>query len=249
MSDSEKMSHPDAAAENPSKGDSPRKKESVRELGNAIIVALILALFIRTFAVQAFKIPSGSMIPTLLVGDYILVNKFVYGIPIPFTDQKLIEFKTPTRGEVVVFRFPRDPSKDFIKRVIGIPGDKVELRDGRLHLNGEPVAMREQGDYVYAEARDEFVTMALYQEYIDDSQHPIILSKETIPTPARNHGPIYVPEGKLFTLGDNRDGSNDSRYWGFVDIDQVKGRSIFIYWSWDSIDGKPRWERLGSLVR
>ena len=229
----------------------PKKKHkgSTREFVEAILIALVLALFIRTFIVQAFKIPSGSMIPTLLVGDHILVNKFVYGIPIPFADRKLVTFREPQRGEVIVFRYPVDPSLDFIKRVVGTPGDTISIEDGTVHVNGEPVELELQERYVYEEPGGvETITASKYTEVLNDSAHTIIFSDDEFPQ-MRNYGPVTVPEGKLLTFGDNRDSSNDGRYWGFVDIEAVRGRAILIYWSWDREDTRVRMDRLGNMIR
>jgi signal peptidase I len=196
-------------------------KGKLRDNIEAIVIAIILALFIRTFVVQAFKIPSGSMQDTLLVGDYILVNKFIYGIKAPFTDYTIIPIKEPRRGDVVVFRFPEDPSKDFIKRVVAVGGDKVEIRNKSVYVNGE---LQHNPYAVHSDPRMQY-------------------------TPRDNYGPVVVPEGKLFTLGDNRDDSNDSRFWGFVDVSAVRGKAFMIYWSWNSEDIGVRWDRLGSLIR
>ncbi len=226
-----------------------KKKEARREFFEAIIFALILALFIRTFVVQAFKIPSGSMIPTLLIGDHILVNKFIYGIPIPFTEKKLIEFKQPARGEVVVFRFPLEPNKDFIKRVVGTPGDVVQMENGRLLVNGDAVPMIPKNDYSYKEHPDgEPIEFELYDEVLGDHPHPVIYTKY-FPMSRRSFGPVTVPEGEIFVMGDNRDNSNDSRAWGFVDISAVRGRAINIYWSWDADHWTVRLERLGDFIQ
>lgn len=245
--EAEKQVDERAAAEAPRENPTA-KKESRREFFEAIFFALALALFIRTFIVQAFKIPSGSMIPTLLVGDHILVNKFIYGIPIPFTDKKLVQFKTPARGEVVVFKFPKDPSKDFIKRVVGLPGDRIQMLDGVLRINGEPVPVMSKGNYEYREASEgEMLQSKLYEEVLGNVEHPVIYATDMVPG-FRSFAEVTVPEGKLFVMGDNRDRSNDSRYWGFVDIEAVEGRAIAIYWSWDSEDTALRWRRLGDLV-
>ncbi len=186
-----------------------RKNKSVfREYFEAICVAILLALFIRTFVVQAFKIPSGSMLPTLLIGDHLLVNKFIYGIKMPFTGKILIPIKNPTRGDVVVFRFPKDKSVDYIKRVIGTPGDTVEVRDKKVFINGEPIKD------VHAH-----VTSA-----------PVLDEKVS---PRDNFGPVKVPEDHIFVMGDNRDNSYDSRFWGFVDQRDVLGKAFILYWSWD----------------
>jgi signal peptidase I len=200
-----------------------RKKSVLREYAEAIIIAIILALLIRTFIVQAFKIPSGSMIPTLLVGDHILVWKIIYGIKIPFTDQYLIEFGDPKKGDIIVFKFPKDEEKDFIKRVIGEPGDTIEVRDKEVFLNGKPL----EEPY------------AIHQE-----SH--ILPREF--QPRDNYGPIEVPPSSYFVMGDNRDHSLDSRFWGFVDHNKIKGRAFIIYFSWNGEDSWIRWDRLFSLV-
>ncbi|NIT03379.1 signal peptidase I, partial [Candidatus Saccharibacteria bacterium] len=184
------------------------RKAKVFEIGEVLVTALILALIIRALAVQAFTIPSGSMKPTLLVGDYVLVNKFVYGPRVPFTDSRFFELKSPKRGEVIVFKYPKDHTRDFIKRVIGTPGDVVEVRNKMVYVNGKQ--MREP----YARHSDEYV---IYER----------------PSPRDNYGPVTVPEDKYFVMGDNRDESEDSRYWGFVDIDEIKGKAFIIYWSAD----------------
>ncbi|VAX26592.1 Signal peptidase I [hydrothermal vent metagenome] len=201
-----------------------KKKGVIREYAEAIITALLLALIIRAYVVQAFKIPSGSMIPTLLVGDHILVTKFIYGTKIPFKDKRVLVFREPQRGDVVVFKYPQDPDRDFIKRVIGIGGDVVEGRNKIVYVNGKP----------------------LNEPYIQHTDNDI----RTIGMDVRdNFGPLYVPKGKLFVMGDNRDQSYDSRYWGFVDLSAVKGKAFIIYWSWDSNRHRPRLNRIGKLVK
>jgi signal peptidase I len=200
-----------------------KKKGALRENIEAIIVAVILALFIRTFVVQAFKIPSGSMKDTLLIGDHILVNKFIYGIKVPVVKKTIIPVNDPQRGDIIVFEFPEDPSKDFIKRVIGIPGDTIEIRNKKLLVNGAQVK-NNHGVY----------------------KDPITYDART--QPRDNLGPITVPDGKLFVMGDNRDFSYDSRFWGFVDLIAVKGKAFIIYWSWDKENFGVRWSRLCHLL-
>ncbi len=197
---------------------------TLKEYAQAIIIALILALFIRTFVVQAFKIPSGSMIKTLLIGDHILVNKFIFGIKNPLTRTTWIPISDPKRGDVVVFIFPLDKSKDFIKRVIGLPGDTVKIVNKKVYVNGE-----------------------LFKEP-PGVQHtdPNILPRGV--SPRDNYGPIKVPNGKIFVMGDNRDQSFDSRFWGFVPLKDVKGKAFIIYWSWDSERFFPRFNRIGHLI-
>lgn len=199
------------------------KKSALRENIEAIIVAIILALFIRTFIVQAFKIPSGSMKETLQIGDHILVNKFIYGVKIPFVNKTIIKGKQPKRGDIVVFEFPEDPKKDFIKRVVGVEGDTVEIRDKQVFINGKP----------------------------DICEHAIHTDPHIIPgsmQPRDNIRPLVVPKNSLFVLGDNRDHSYDSRFWGFVSVDAVKGKAFIIYWSWDKEKFGVRWKRIGKLL-
>jgi signal peptidase I len=194
------------------------------EYTKAIATALLLALFIRAYFVQAFKIPSGSMIPTLLIGDHILVNKFLYGTVLPFSDMRVLVIRKPERGDIIVFRYPEDRSRDFIKRVIAVEGDRIESRDKVIIVNGE-------------KAVEPFV------QHTDQSLRPAGVE------PRDNFGPIVVPKGKFFMMGDNRDQSYDSRYWGFVDMKDIRGKALVIYWSWDSNKNWPRFGRIGRLVR
>ena len=200
------------------------KRSRLRENAEAILVAIVIALFIRTFLVQAFKIPSGSMKPTLQIGDHILVNKFIYGVKIPYLNTVLLPIKDPQRGDIVVFKYPLDPKKDFIKRVIGLPGDVVELRDKAVYINRQRLN-HDVGVY---------------------SDSHIIAGNLR---PRDNLGPITVPSGGLFVMGDNRDESYDSRFWGFVPLRDVSGKAFIIYWSWDSDDFKVRWGRLAGLLK
>ncbi|MBW2091453.1 MAG: signal peptidase I [Deltaproteobacteria bacterium] len=212
-----------AAVKVEDKAKTGRTKSLVREYLEVIIAAVLLALFIRTFTVQAFKIPSGSMEPTLLVGDHIMVNKFIYGIRLPIINKTLIPVKTPQRGDLIVFIFPLDPSKDFIKRVVAVAGDTVEVRNKKLYINGKQV-------------KDEH---AYYQDP---------LSGGTMVSPRDNFGPVTVPENSVFVMGDNRDHSYDSRFWGPVSLRAVRGKAFIIYWSWDPDDWSIRWRRLGRLL-
>ncbi|MCB1155423.1 MAG: signal peptidase I [Deltaproteobacteria bacterium] len=205
------------------------KNSTVREYVEVVVTALILALFIRSFVFQAFKIPSGSMIPTLLVGDHLVVNKFIYGFEVPFMDKKILPFSRPKRGDIIVFKFPNDPSKDFIKRVIGIPGDKIEVRGKQVYVNDEPLALEREGTYDYVDTFEIEQSAELLDEKIGEKTHAILLSSHFS---GADQGPWYVPEHKYFCMGDNRDHSNDSRYWGFVDFDAIRGKAMFIYFSW-----------------
>ncbi len=191
-------------------------KEVVWDYAKSILIALIIALVVRTFIVQAFRIPSGSMIPTLLVGDHILVNKFLY------------HFKDPQHGDVVVFKFPLDPDKDYIKRIIGTPGDKIEVRDKVVYRNGKAL------DEPYTTHEDKRMLPAAYQ-------------------PRDNFGPVVVPPNSYFMMGDNRDSSYDSRFWGFVNRKALIGKAFIIYFSWNPHGKNPlkwvRWRRIGRIVR
>lgn len=204
-----------------------RKKRIVKEYVEPIIVAILIALFIRTFIVQAFKIPSSSMEPTLLVGDHLLVNKFIYGIKIPFINTKYFQLKKPKRGDIVVFVYPKDRTKDFIKRVIATEGEKVEVLRNKIYINDRLID-DPWGHY------DERGQSAKYLHSMD------------------RFGPVVVPKGSLFVLGDNRDNSQDSRFWGYVNVNEVKGKALIIYFSWNQyaqdLLGKIRWVRFGKLI-
>ena len=201
-----------------------KKKSGLRENIEAILVAIVLALFIRTFIIQAFKIPSGSMKQTLLIGDHILVNKFIYGVKIPFLETTIIPIKEPERGDIIVFKFPEDPSKDFIKRVIGVEGDVIEVHDKKVYVNHTLL------NHDYGIHTDRHIFPATIQ-------------------PRDNFGQVVVPEDSLFVMGDNRDQSYDSRFWGFVDLKAVKGKALIIYWSWDKEDFGVRWNRIGHILK
>ncbi len=217
-----------------------KSKSVVREYTEAIVIAVVLALFIRTFIVQAFKIPSGSMLPTLKIGDHLLVNKFIYGIKMPFTGTLLVPIKKPERYDIIVFRYPEDPKTDYIKRVIGTPGDKIEIRDKVVFVNGEQIAD------TAAHFTDSTIIPAKMKQSRIFKGGP---NKD-------NFGPILVPENKWFVMGDNRDNSYDSRFWGFVDENEILGKAMIIYWSWDlnkplfSLDrfSSIQFSRIGNII-
>lgn len=204
------------------------KNRFIKEYLEPILIAILIALFIRAFVVQAFKIPSSSMEPTLLVGDHILVSKFIYGIRIPFTDIKFFQYKKPQRGEVIVFIFPKDRSKDFIKRVIGTEGEKVEVIRNKIYINDKLI------DDPWGFYADKNEWMRFFQ-------------------PTEKYGPKIIPKDSLFVMGDNRDNSQDSRFWDFVPVKDVKGKAFTIYFSWngnaEDLLGKVRWPRFGKLIR
>lgn len=200
------------------------KKRLLWEYTEAIITALILALLIRAYVIQAFKIPSGSMIPTLVIGDHILVNKFIYGTKIPFSETMVLEFTKPEKGNIIVFKYPEDPTRDFIKRVVAVEGDVVESKNKTIYVNGKQVSEP-------------------YAQHTDNSIRPMGIE------PRDNFGPLIVPKNKYFVMGDNRDQSYDSRYWGYVDRKDIKGKALILYWSWDSKNNWVRFARIGKLVK
>ena len=198
-------------------------KSKVYEYAEAIIIAILIAVVVRTFVVQAYKIPSRSMVPTLLVGDHILVNKFIYGVKVPFLRNTIISVTNPQRGDIVVFIYPNDRSKDYIKRVIGLGGDKIEIKNKIIFINGKK----------YSDA---------YGIYSDNVIYPGSMQ------PRDNFGPVTVPEKSLFVMGDNRDESADSRFWGFVDLKDVEGKAFIIYFSLNYEEKNLRWQRLGNIL-
>ena len=253
-------------AKNGSKKKPAKSKSVVREYTEAILIALALALFIRTFIIQAFKIPSGSMKDTLLIGDHLLVAKFKYGIHIPneipffghklFDDHTLFQ-KVPERFDIIVFKFPKDEKRDFIKRVIGLPGETLEIRGQKVYIDGkilddsftrhnEPL-----GDFQYnldytcpatiPNDTKSFMdaTNALTKKYFTDRRN----------YPGDNICPVKIPEGRVFVMGDNRENSEDSRFWGFVDIRKIRGKALVIYWSWDREKSWVRFDRFADVIR
>jgi signal peptidase I len=204
------------------------QKSTLREYTESIIVAVILALFVRTFVFQAFKIPTGSMKPNLLVGDHLLVNKFIFAPAATALERALLPMRSIQRGDIIVFKFPEEPDRDFIKRAIGLPGDTIELKNQTVLVNGQPLA-EPYATYLFPPA--------------DETQTDSFDIR-------RKYGPVTVPAAHYFMMGDNRDDSQDSRFWGFLPESYVKGRALFIYWSFDVPDDgsrgglAPRWGRL-----
>ena len=193
--------------------------QSLGEIAKVVIIALVIALGIRTFLLQPFIIPSGSMLDTLHIGDRLFVTKFSYGIHLPFMSKEIVSTGEPQRGDIIVFPYPEDPSQDYIKRVVGIPGDVLEIRDKQLYRNGE----------------------AVQEAYIKHTDATLMGRRDNMP-------PTTVPSGKVFVMGDNRDQSMDSRFWGFVNKDTIVGKALVIYWSstdWVNIN----WGRIGTMLR
>jgi len=270
------MKRPAETKVSPSK---PKKKKShFREYFEAFLTALLIAFFLRAFVVEAFKIPSKSMVPTLMVGDHIFVNKFVYGIRLPFTKNWIAHFNNPQRGEVIVFIYPRNPSLDFIKRVVGLPGDTVAVKGDDLLVNGEkvmvtplvPIGVDKENPRILdvatpPETNGKEIELPFFREWkefnffiekLGVASHFIQEEREARGDEIEK----VVPPGHLFVMGDNRDNSSDSREWGFVPLDNVKGRAMFIWLSPDVRPGLPifkslfsffkdmRWERLGKGI-
>lgn len=208
-----------------------KAKSTLRENTEVLVIALILALFIRTFIIQAFKIPSGSMKDTLLIGDHLLVSKFKYGMHIPneipfsryklFDDYTLFQ-RTPERNDIIVFKYPKNEKRDFIKRVIGLPGETIEISGQQVYINNK----------------------LLDEPFTKHTEPPSVF-----PNPRDNFGPIRIPEGHVFVMGDNRENSADSRFWGFLDIRKIRGKALMIYWSWSTEDSWVRFDRFGDIIR
>jgi signal peptidase I len=214
----------------------------------------LIVLLIRSFLAEPFRIPSGSMMPSLLVGDFILVNKYTYGLKLPVTDQTIVEMGQPERGDVVVFRFPKDKSIDYIKRVVGVPGDRIAYRNKRLFVNGEAMPLRNDGVYqgTGSGARESGVILA--SENLTGLEHEILVNPRapdfSFGCIALANGEVVVPEGHYFVMGDNRDNSNDSRCWGFVPEENLVGKAFAIWMNWDSErPGFPiAWDRIGDTI-
>jgi signal peptidase I len=228
------------------------RKSTVREYTESIAVAVLIALFLRAFVVEAFKIPSGSMIPTLQVGDHIFVNKFIYGVRIPWTNIKFgMGYRQPRRGEVIVFIYPKEPDKDFIKRIVAIPGDTVEIRDNQLYINDKPVPREhasgdcEYMDYEEVSGRWEERHCDRFRETLDGTTFTTIFDRNS---PTHSWRPVTVPPDSVFVMGDNRDNSHDSRFWGFVPYDLIKGKAMVIWWSSGEPEGWIRPARMFTLI-
>lgn len=228
------------------------------EYPKSFFPVILIVFVLRSFLVEPFKIPSGSMLPTLLVGDFILVNKFTYGIRLPVANIKLADINQPQRGEVMVFRYPENPSLDYIKRVVGLPGDKIEYRNKQLSINGEAIRTTPAGEYNYVESGLNFVTTQRFDERLGSSQHAILVQSGV---PAVQLGGVRsfpfrdncaynnagfactVPPGHYFLMGDNRDSSSDSRYWGFVPEANIVGKAFLIWWNFDNF------KRIGQSIK
>jgi signal peptidase I len=214
----------------------------VVDYSKSFFPVILLVLVLRSFLAEPFHIPSSSMVPTLLVGDFILVNKFDYGIRLPVLHTKVIPIGEPKRGDVAVFRFPNDPSEDFIKRIVGLPGDHIVYRDKTLYINGVVMAKDDRGAYTGPDSDAE--GSQLFEEHLGPVSHQLL----TVAGHFGNEGEWTVPEGQYFAMGDNRDNSNDSRYWGFVPERNLVGRAFFIWMNIDAFGNRALWHRVGSVI-
>jgi signal peptidase I len=218
------------------------------EYSKSFFPVILIVFVLRSFLVEPFKIPSGSMLPTLLVGDFILVNKFTYGIRLPIVNVKILDINLPARGEVMVFRYPENPSLDYIKRVVGVPGDKIVYRNKVLTINGRQIETRPDGEYNYIEAGLNFVSALRMREKLGERPHSILIQPDVpgVQLPGVRMFPFRencayneegfactVPQGHYFLMGDNRDSSSDSRYWGFVPEENIVGKAFLIWWNFD----------------
>ncbi len=246
-----------------------RKKGKLREYSEALVTAVLIAFVIRSFIVEPFKIPSSSMVPTLVIGDHIFVNKFIYGLRIPLTKTRFFQFKTPERGDVIVFLYPDDESKDYIKRVVGLPGDKLKFDGTDVYVNGEkmphePVVLGKTDDKRVMKVVSGdwgkklpyfpgWQNLEIFKEETGKADHLVQYERDIYYRPLGSFasisgGEVTVPEGKYFAMGDNRDNSADSREWGFVPMENLKGKAMFVWLSLDSDFGWLRWKRFGSWI-
>jgi signal peptidase I len=220
------------------------KESTIVEYSKSFFPVILAVLLLRSFLVEPFRIPSGSMMPTLLVGDFILVNKFSYGIRLPVLDTKIIEMGKPERGDVVVFRYPKDPNVDYIKRVVGLPGERVGYFNKVIYINGEAVGQVPSGVYVGKGSGVSMSGASKRQEKLGDVQHDILVMQRA----PGLEGEFVVPPGEYFVMGDNRDNSNDSRFWGAVPEANLVGKAFRIWMNWDSANGGVDFDRIGTKI-
>ncbi|MEQ1559759.1 MAG: signal peptidase I [Methyloglobulus sp.] len=218
---------------------------AVVEYARSFFPIVLIVFLLRSFLAEPFRIPSASMMPTLLIGDFLLVNKFTYGIRLPVINKKIIELNEPARGDIVVFRFPKDPAVDYIKRVIGLPGDKVSYYDKKLYINDMPVTQVSLGSYQGVGQGEDMTGSEHLEENLTGVNHSILIRNEA-PTV---EGTYVIPAGNYFVMGDNRDNSNDSRYWGTVPEENLVGKAFFIWMNWDWQHKGIGFSRIGTVLK
>jgi len=221
------------------------KEPLIVEYARSFFPVILAVLVLRSFIIEPFRIPSNSMMPTLLTGDFILVNKFSYGIRLPVIDKKIVDVSLPQRGDVIVFRYPNDPSIDYIKRVVGLPGDRIAYYRKQLRINGEIMAQQALGPYTGVGAGVGMTGADLSKENIGKVEHLIL----TRAVQSSVEDEFVVPQGEYFVMGDNRDNSNDSRYWGTVPEQNLVGKAFLVWMNWDVSNGGVAWGRIGSSIR
>lgn len=220
------------------------KEPVLVEYARSFFPVILAVLILRSFLIEPFRIPSGSMMPTLLSGDFILVNKFDYGIRLPVVNAKVIELGSPERGDVVVFRYPEDPKIDYIKRVVGLPGDTITYYGKQVYINGEPAKQERIGGYFHAGEGKHMNNADQRREQLGDVEHEILVSANR----RGFDGEYVVPEGHYFVMGDNRDHSSDSRFWGFVPDENLVGKAFMIWMNWDGVQSRVSFERIGNMI-
>ncbi len=224
---------------------STQKEPLLVEYAHSFFPIVFIVLILRSFVAEPFRIPSGSMMPTLLIGDFILVNKFTYGIRVPVLNNKIVEMNLPERGDIVVFRFPKQPSVDYIKRVVGLPGDRVAYHNKKVYLNGKLIKLTSQGRYEGVGQGQNMTGAEHLVEDLTGVDHSILINHGTPSV----EGVFVVPDGQYFVMGDNRDNSNDSRYWGFVPEQNLVGKAFFIWMSWDWHHQGVGFDRIGTILK
>jgi len=215
------------------------------EYARSFFPIILVVLLLRSFIVEPFRIPSASMMPTLIAGDFILVNKYTYGIRLPLFGKKMIAVGEPRRGDVVVFRYPKDPSVDYIKRVVGLPGDHISYYDKTVYINGQAMVQKSQGYYTGVGAGLSMTGASLREEQLGKVKHKILIMNSR----KMGEGEYVVPPGRYFVMGDNRDNSNDSRFWGTVPEENLVGRAFMIWFSWNTENTWISWGRIGKHIQ
>ncbi len=225
--------------------DEALRQPVIVEYAASFFPIILIVLLLRSFLAEPFRIPSGSMLPTLQVGDFILVNKFSYGLRLPLFGIKVLDIGEPERGDVVVFRFPKDPSVDYIKRIVGLPGDTIRYQNKTVYINGQPAEQKSEGIYTGMGDEIDISGASLRSERLGKIEHKILIQ-----TSRRfSEGEFVVPEGHYFVMGDNRDNSNDSRFWGTVPEENFVGKAFMVWLSWDAATSSVKWDRIGMTIQ